>query len=186
MTDFGPAETLGERIQAVRKSRGMSARQLALALGGNPSQATIENIEIGRKATIDVVQLLNIAMALKVPPVYLLVPLGHADQALTLGGLSPEFASMTISEFDAWLAGLPDGARRAASLDERTATAELEAFRLWKRYSDEAARLAVVIRLEKEGLLDAPTTSPGLVRLEEAQRAADRQLEFLRSANWPL
>jgi transcriptional regulator with XRE-family HTH domain len=186
MTDFGPADSLGERIQAVRKARGMSVRELALAIGGNPSQATIENIEIGRKASIDVVQLLNIAMALKVPLVYLLVPVGHPDQTLALSGLSPEFASMTIAEFDAWLAGLPDGAHRAASLDERSATAELEALRLWKRFIDEAARLSVAIRLEEDALLDAPTIGSSAARLEEAQRAANRQLDFLRSAGWPL
>jgi len=164
----------------------MSARELALAIGGNPSQATIENIEIGRKASIDVVQVLNIAMALKVPLVYLLAPLGRPDQMMALDGLSREFSSMTIAEFDAWLAGLPDGARRAASMEERTATAELEAFRLWKRYTEEGARLSVAIRLEEDALLDAPMINPSVARLEEVQRAADRQLEFLRSAGWPV
>ena len=130
MTDFGSAASLSERLQAIRKVRGMSVRELALAIGGNPSQATIENFELGRKAALDVVQLLNIAMALRVPLVYLLAPIGHPDEPIRLAGLSPEFDSMTVAEFDAWLAGLPDGARRATSVEERAATAELEALRL--------------------------------------------------------
>lgn len=164
----------------------MSARELALAIGGNPTQATIENIELGRKAVIDVVQLLNIAMALRVPLIYLLAPVGHPNEVLDLPGLSQEFRAMTIAEFDAWLAGLPDGARRATSLEERTATTELEALRLWKRYSEEIARLEVMSELEQHAGLDGRGRGSTAARLGEAEQAANRQLEFLRSAGWPL
>lgn len=186
MTDFGSASSLGGRIQAVRKARGMSARELALAIGGSPTQATIENIELGRKVSIDVVQLLNIAMALRVPLVFLLAPIGHPDAALDLPGLSGEFRSMTAAEFDAWLAGLADGARRATSLEERNATAELEALRHWKRQTEEVSRLSLMLELEHDSGLDAPAAGPTRVRLEEARRAADRQRDFLRSAGWPI
>jgi transcriptional regulator with XRE-family HTH domain len=186
MTDFGSAASLGQRLQAIRKARRMSVRELALAIGGSPGQSTIENIELGRKAAVDIVQLLNIAMALRVPLVFLLAPIGRTDDPLDLPGLSAEFESRTVAEFDAWLAGLPDGARRASSLDERTTTAELEALRLWKRLSAEVVRLKVALELE-EKLIGEPTqVNSTRQRLDDAVIATERQATLLRSAGWPL
>ena len=164
----------------------MSVRELALAIGGTPTQATIENIELGRKAGVDVVQLLNIAMALRVPLVFLLAPVGRTDDLLDLPGLSREFESMTVAEFDAWLAGLPDGARRAPSLDERIATAELEALRLWKMHSSEVARLTIAVELERESIEESAQISSTRQRLKNAKLEAERQASLLRSAGWSI
>lgn len=164
----------------------MSVRELALAIGGSPSQSTIENIELGRKASVDVVQLLNIAMALRVPLIFLLAPIGRAGDPLDLPGLSREFESMTVAEFDAWLAGLPDGARRAASLEERTATAELEALRLWKAHSEEVTRLTIAVELERESIDEPTQINSTRQRLQDATLAAERQAALLRSAGWPV
>jgi transcriptional regulator with XRE-family HTH domain len=188
MTDFRTAGSIGERIQAARKARGMSARQLAEAIGGVPTQSTIENIELGRKAVIDVVQLLNIAMALKVPVNYLLAPLGAPDSALDLAGLSAEFASMSVIEFDAWLSSVPDGARVPSSLEERNAVTELHALREWKSKLSEIARLEAAVALQR--LDDETTAQPYLrtteERLQGARREADRLVTFLRSAGWSI
>ena len=186
VTDFGSKGSLGDRLQAIRKGRGMSVRELALAIGGWPTQSTIENIELGRKGTVDVVQLLNIAMALKVPLVFLLAPIGRAEDRLDLPGLSAEFASMTVAEFDAWLAGTTDGARRASSIEERTATAELEALRIWKRQKAEASRLRSMVELEQESGLELASIDSTRIRHREALQAADRQAELLRAAGWPI
>jgi len=186
MTDFGSAPTLGGRIQAVRKARGLSARELALAIGGNPTLSTIENIELGRKVSMDVVQLLNIAMALKVPLVYLLAPIARVEDPLDLPGLSNELATMTVAEFDSWLSGLSGGARRPSSLEERNATAELEALRFWMQLSGEVARLTAVLELETDANLDTPITNTTRARLEDARKAAGRQAELLRAAGWPI
>lgn len=186
MTDFGSAASLGDRLQAIRKSRGMSVRQLAATIGGSPTQSTIENIELGRKVTVDVVQLLNIAMALRVPLVFLLAPIGRTKDPLDLPGLSGEFATMTVAEFDAWLAGIGDGARRAVTLEERTTTAELEALRLWKHQEAEASRLATMIELERDSGLEPTSINSTRIRHEEARQAADRQAALLRAAGWPI
>lgn len=183
---FGSVPTLGGRIQAVRKARGLSARELALAIGGNPTLSTIENIELGRKVSMDVVQLLNIAMALKVPLIYLLAPLARVNEPLDLPGLSSELAAMTVAEFDSWLAGLSGGARQPTSLEERNATAELESLRLWLQLSNEVVRLTSAVEMEKEVNLDSPITNTTHARLDDARKAADRQSDLLRRSGWPV
>lgn len=148
--------------------------------------STIENIELGRKVSMDVVQLLNIAMALKVPLVYLLAPIARVEDPLDLPGLSNELATMTVAEFDSWLSGLSGGARRPSSLEERNATAELEALRFWMQLSGEVARLTAVLELETDANLDTPITNTTRARLEDARKAAGRQAELLRAAGWPI
>ncbi len=188
MTDFRTAGSIGERVQAARKARGMSARQLAEAIGGVPTQSTIENIELGRKAAIDIVQLLNLAMALRVPLSYLLAPMGLPDSRLDLPGLSGEFGSMTSNEFDAWLASVPDGARIPTSLDERNAVSELHALRAWKAKTSEIARLETAAQLEKAGneVGEEGHQPPIEVRLRDVRREAERLAAFLRAAGWPI
>lgn len=188
MTDFRTAGSIGERIQAARKTRGLSARELAEAIGGVPTQSTIENIELGRKAAVDVVQLLNIAMALRVPLSYLLAPMGLPDSGLDLPGLSIEFASMTSSEFDAWLSSVPDGARLPTSIDERNAVSELQALRAWKAYVSEIVRLEAALRLQRVDSVvgDDGHQRPLETRLAEARREAERLASFLHSAGWPI
>jgi len=161
----------------------MSARQLADAINGVPSQSTIENIELGRKASIDVVQLLNIAMALRVPLVYLLAPIGKLDGALDLPGLSDGFANMTPLEFDAWLSGAVSG----TSLEERNALAELQALREWKTRSAEASRLETMLELESaEFPGEASYVRSTNQRLTDARREVERLAAFLKSAGWSL
>lgn len=166
----------------------MSARELAEAIGGVPSQSTIENIELGRKAAIDVVQLLNIAMALRVPLSYLLAPIGNPDAPLDLPGLSKEFSSMSAIEFDAWLSGISDGSRIPTSLDERNAFAELQALREWRTRTAETSRLETMLELERSAL----NSTEGLYlrsteeRLTESRREVERLARLLRSAGWPV
>lgn len=166
----------------------MSARELAETIGGVPTQSTIENIELGRKAAVDVVQLLNIAMALRVPLSYLLAPMGLPDNGLDLPGLSGEFASMTSSEFDAWLSSVPDGARLPSSLDERNAVSELQALRAWKAKVSEIARLEATLQLQRDGGVGGEDghQRPIESRLVDARREAERLASFLHSAGWPI
>lgn len=188
MTDFRTAGSIGGRIQAARKARGMSARELAETIGGVPTQSTIENIELGRKAAIDVVQLLNIAMALKVPLSYLLAPIGAPDSNLDLAGLSREFSTMTAIEFDAWLSSVSDGARIPSTLEERNAVSELHALREWKSKLSEVARLETALALQRFNYrsTDEPYLQTTEDRLQNAQREAARLVSFLRSAGWSL
>lgn len=81
-------KTLHERIalavRDARTRRGVSAQQLAEAtarLGYPISRNQIANYETGRKQTLDVAELLVLAMALQVPPITLLFG-GHPDATL--------------------------------------------------------------------------------------------------------
>ncbi len=187
MTDYRSAGSLGARIQAARKSRGMSARELAEAIGGLPTQATIENIETGRKVSVDVVQLLNIAMAVRVPLSYLLAPMGRPDSTLDLPGLSGDFDTMTSAELDAWIASVPDGAHFASSLEERNAAQELQALREWGSKRAEISRLQAALAIERSAM---PEPGPFLrsteARLAQTQREGERLAAFLRSAGWSI
>ena len=166
----------------------MSARELAEAIGGLPTQSTIENIELGRKVSVDVVHLLNIAMATKVPLSFLLAPLGDPSAALDLQGLSHEFDGMTSIEFDAWLGSVPEGAHKATTIEERNAVAELQALRAWHAQSAETRRLEAALELERVSSL--PTQS-GYVRsteerLSESHKESNRLARWLRSAGWEI
>lgn len=68
----------------------MSAQQLADAcaeLGHPIPRSVLANLESGRRETISVPELLVLAQALRVAPMRLLVPLGHADAVELLPGV---------------------------------------------------------------------------------------------------
>ena len=182
--------SIGARIKAVRRARGFkSTRDLAQAIGvGNLTESIIENIEAGRKVVLDVSQLLNIAMALRVPLSYLLAPLGEPDRPLDLPNLSEAFAGMTAIEFDAWLASAPDGRYHPESLEERNATSELHALREWSSLTRETSRLQTMLELERATTGTTETESPLLrsteARLADASREAARLAAYLKSAGW--
>ena len=192
MTDFRSESSLGARIRAARRARGLrTARELADAIvGGNLSEAIIENIEAGRKVVLDVSQLLNIAMALHVPLSYLLAPLGDPERPLDLPNLSDAFAGMTAIEFDAWLASTPDGRYQPESLDERNATSELQALREWSSLTRETSRLQTMLELERATNGSAGAESPLFKstesRLADASREAARLAAYLKSAGWKI
>jgi transcriptional regulator with XRE-family HTH domain len=192
MPDFRSESNLGARIRTARRARGMrTARDLADAIvGGNLTESIIENIEAGRKVMLDVSQLLNIAMALRVPPSYLLAPMGEPNRLLDLPNLSDAFAGMTAIEFDSWLASTPDGRYQPESLEERNATSELQALREWAALSREASRLQIMLELEQVSSQTAsPEGSPARStesRLADATREAAKLAAYLKSAGWAI
>jgi transcriptional regulator with XRE-family HTH domain len=190
MTNNGMTGSLGDRVRTLRKARGFrSQKDLADAIqGGTVTAATIDNIETGRKVKVDVSQLLNIAMALQVPPSYLLAPLTDPDSPLDLPNLSAAFSDMTAVEFDAWLSGTADGRFQPRTLEERNAISELRGLREWAALADEVARLEVLLKLEKS---TGPSSDDGYVRSTEdrliaARREAERVAGLLRSAGWTI
>jgi transcriptional regulator with XRE-family HTH domain len=190
MTDFRSEWSLGARIRAARRARGLrTARELADAIvGGTLTEAIIENIEAGRKVVLDISQLLNIAMALRVPLSYLLAPLGEPDRPLDLPNLSQAFEGMTAIEFDSWLASSQDGRYQPESLEERNATSELHALREWSALTREATRLQTMSDLERATHQTADTGSALLrsteARLVDARRESNRLAAYLKSAGW--
>jgi transcriptional regulator with XRE-family HTH domain len=190
MKDFRSESSLGARIRAARRARGLrTARELADAIvGGTLTEAIIENIEAGRKVVLDISQLLNIAMALRVPLSYLLAPLGEPDRPLDLPNLSQAFEGMTAIEFDSWLASSQDGRYQPESLEERNATSELHALREWSALTREATRLQTMSDLERA---TNPTSDPPSAllrsteaRLVDARRESNRLAAYLKSAGW--
>lgn len=81
----------------------MSTRALADACAnyGHPiPRSVLANLESGRRESITVPEVLVIARALEVPPMDLLLPLGHAEQVEILPGVS-----LTPAAALDWLAG---------------------------------------------------------------------------------
>jgi transcriptional regulator with XRE-family HTH domain len=192
MVDFRTERSLGARIQAARKMRGMrSTKDLADAIkGGNLTESILENIESGRKASLDISQLLNIALALRMPLSYLLAPLGTPNAPLDLPNLSDGFKAMTALEFDSWLTTATDGAYFPATLEERNAIAELQALRAWSAQNAEVRRLEIALELEMESTVDADSgidyARSTKDRLDDARNAAEKLSKFLHSAGWAL
>ncbi len=189
MTDFGSAATVGGRIQALRRARGLrTAKDLADAIGGSITESIIENIEMGRKSTLDVSQLLNIAMALQVPPSFLLAPMNDPLGTLDLPNLSSAFDGMTAIEFDSWLSALPDGVYYPTSFDERTTGMEVNSLRAWAALRAEVPRLEVMLAMESSVIGDDSSiyVRSTAERLANARRDLERLTAMLNSAGWEL
>ena len=186
MTKFGSAKAIGSRIQALRRSRGMrTSKDLADAIGGSMTVSIIENIELGRKSNLDVSQLLNIAMALQVPPSYILAPMDDPSAPVDLPGLSSAFDGMTAIEFDAWLASLESASYSSTTLHGRNSLVELNALREWHSLKREIRRLQAMLRLEDE-FLQSSYASQTQVRLRDAQRSISRLGPLLNAGGWDL
>jgi transcriptional regulator with XRE-family HTH domain len=82
---------IGRRIARYRTLNGWSARQLAQNTDGVLSRDTIANIENGRRDDLTLRQFLSIALALRVPPIALLIDLEHpfAPSAIRFPGPAP-------------------------------------------------------------------------------------------------
>lgn len=91
MTSFLSQSGIGNRIQAIRKQRGIrSAKDLAAQVPGNDvTEAIVQNIEAGRTLDLSVSQLLNIAKALRVSPIFLLTPIASPLAKLDIANLTP-------------------------------------------------------------------------------------------------
>ena len=193
MTDFRTAGTIGERIQAARKMRGMNAQQLANAVG-NPSvtESIIANIETGRKGDLSVSQLLNIAYALQLSPTYLLAALGDPERPIDLPNVSEGIEAMTSIEFDAWISVHTTGPMTWGTATEDTERNQLKALRELDHQIRERKRLAGVLALEEETPVTAAeiearqlwdTTEERLIRT--TMRIAQLRA-YLASAGWEL
>lgn len=154
MTAFHSESGIGARIQAARKLRGFkSARDLADAIpGGNITESILQNIEAGRKSDLSVSQLLNIALALRVAPAFLLAPLGRPSDPLDLPNLSEQFEAMTAAEFESWFSGTAHGSYRWHTLEERNERNELEALRELRLLVKEQQRLVAISEIEDREL----------------------------------
>jgi transcriptional regulator with XRE-family HTH domain len=191
MADFRTATTVGARIAALRKARGFaSTKALAEAIPGDSvTESILQNIEANRKNDLAVAQLLNIAAALRVSPLFILAPLGSPHEHLDLPNITPDVATMSVAEFDAWVSGLTDGGYRPVTADELSERTQLEALRELLTERRALRRFQNIIELEKE----IPATADGAtaaewdnteLRIEETKRRISQLEIYLGSAGW--
>lgn len=188
MTENLPKSSLGERLRDLRRECGFrSQKDLADAIPGNKvTLATISDIESGRKVTVDISQLFNIAMALHVPPIYLLAPIRSPGAFIDLPNLSDSFTGMTAAEFDAWLSNVEGGAYRASTIEERNAAAEIHAARSLRALRSDIARYEAMLDLQESEHKDQRFTSSTEERLQAARADAARIETVLRTAGWSI
>jgi transcriptional regulator with XRE-family HTH domain len=191
MADFKTATTVGARIAALRKARGFSsAKALADAIPGDSiTESILQNIEAGRKNDLAVAQLLNIAWALRVSPLFILAPLGTPHEHLDLPNILDEVRNLEVGEFDAWVSGI-GGIYRPVTADEMSERTQLEALRELLRARREAHRLSTLIQLDQEMIGEGNIATPGPDWADPQQRLDDTdrqiaQLEaYLGSGGW--
>jgi transcriptional regulator with XRE-family HTH domain len=188
MRDYRSETSIGARIKASRKQRGFRRTEdLVQAMPGSRiTPAILENIEAGRKADLAISQLLNIAAALRIPPSYLLAPLGNPGGALDLPNLSDPVSSMSAVEFDSWFAAIPASAHRPATAAERIDIDELNALREVTMLKREVRRLKIVASVQSEspelGLDTAvPETEKNIERIKSDIARLEGQLA---SSGW--
>jgi transcriptional regulator with XRE-family HTH domain len=142
---------IGDRIQAIRKQHAIrSARALAdLIPGDNVTESIVQNIEAGGKDDLLVSQLLNIAKALRVSPIFLLAPIATPSARFDIANLSSSFDNMTVVQFDAWILSEVDGAYHWATNDEHSERAQLLAKPGLHTQLRERSRLAVKVEGER-------------------------------------
>jgi transcriptional regulator with XRE-family HTH domain len=99
-----PVETVARRMKEVRRRRGYSAAQLAermRAAGVEWDRNIVANLETGRRASVDVAELLALAYVLAVAPVHLLIP---TDDELAPYHVTPSSA-VRAGRARAWVRG---------------------------------------------------------------------------------
>lgn len=96
-------KVVAAEVRRYREECGLSAQQFADACteAGLPmKRSIIANFENGRRATVSIDELLVFAKVLKVPPIYLMLPVGRADETEVLPG-----AKMDTYRAALWLSG---------------------------------------------------------------------------------
>jgi transcriptional regulator with XRE-family HTH domain len=117
------ARVVAREVRRYREERGMSAQQLSdacAALGLPIHRSVLANFENGRRSNLNLNELLVIARALGVAPIFLMFPLGYEETVEVLPGMT-----VPTAEAVEWAAG-DDGRRWLA------AEADLGAATLWQ------------------------------------------------------
>lgn len=153
------------------------------------SDNILQNLEAGRKHDLRLSQFINIAMALKVAPSFLLAPMGRPHENLDLVDLGTAFSGMTVLEFDSWLTGSTTGAYTRAVGDERNERNELAALRELEVLLRERRRLLTMLDIEQSLESTTPGPSAASSRVTATRLAlADEQIkdlgDYLLAAGW--
>lgn len=96
------ARSIGRRVAAYRRAAGMTAGELAEAVGNGLTRAAVAKLENGYRKDVSTELLVNLAWALKVPPLVLLLPLENRRAIITVGGVVDSMENLGY-----WIEGLP-------------------------------------------------------------------------------
>jgi len=192
MEEIGQGSGIGRRIRAVRKARRIkSTAELAALIPGTPlSGAVLRNIESGTKPDLAVSELLNIARALNVSPIYLLTPIREPEALLDLPNLSSNFDHMTAIEFDEWLSGSSDTIHEWTTPDDFGERNQIRAMRELERQKLELDRISRLSANIPQSYLPSTADSPNDKMGADEKRKAEivhqigRLTGFLEAAGW--
>lgn len=101
MTGYDAA-SIGKRVASYRRAAGMTAEQLASAVGGGLTRSAVAKLENGHRVEVSTDLLVQLAWALKVPPLVLLFPLHDESAGIEVGDVSS-----TAEHMGYWILGLP-------------------------------------------------------------------------------
>jgi transcriptional regulator with XRE-family HTH domain len=82
------ARSIGRRVAGYRRANRMSAEQLAARVGGGLTRAAVTKLENGYRVDLSSELLVEIAFALRIPPIALLLPLDD-PQAVVITETDP-------------------------------------------------------------------------------------------------
>lgn len=168
--------TAGE-IRRHRDRQKISAQALAdrcTDLGWPIKRSVLSNLESGYRETITVPELFVIAAALEVPPLLLLLPLGHADKVEILPGVE-----VSVAEALRWLTGeRPLPGTRWEGLSTEDGSPTVAAFQTHQRYVDGAVNHRRNVQLIRRGALGPQWTEQDA---EQSARDADHWETQLRN-----
>lgn len=192
MEENATPSSIGQRIRAARKARRIksTAELASLIPGGHLTGTVLRNIEAGVKPDLTVSELLNIAHALGIAPVFLLADLRTPSSTLDLPNLSDELTRMSALELDAWLSGNTDSAHSWASVDDQSERAQLHAMRELEHFASERRRLSRIIGIAPGVDGSSPLPAPSELldsmrrRSEEAETQVRRLSDYLEAAGW--
>ncbi|HEU0205528.1 MAG TPA: helix-turn-helix domain-containing protein [Pseudolysinimonas sp.] len=186
MAHYSSERSLGARVAAARRARGYrTLKELAAALEGTGLTASIlQNIELDRRANIDISHVLNLARTLEVPVSYLLAPMARPGDIVDLPNLGASFKNMTASEFDAWLSAIPNASYTAGSAAERTDRAELQALRELQTARRELYRLEAIAGMEEFGDESEALREDSRMKRAQLRSRIDGLQKFLASDGW--
>lgn len=183
MAHYSSERSLGARVAAARRLRGYKTlKELAVALEGTGlTSSVLQNIELDRRANIDVSHVLNLAKVLGVPVSFLLAPMARPGDIVDLPNLGAAFANMTASEFDAWLSSIPNADYTATMAFERSDRAELQALRELQTARRELRRLEAAQDLEAD---EPALQADAITRIEHTKERISGLRKFLTSSGW--
>ena len=171
-----PVEHLARRVRELRRRRGLSAAQLADRLrqaGLDWDRSIVANLENGRRASLDIGELLALALVLDVAPTHLLVPLDDEQ---------PYQVTPTRVEPSGAVRDWVRGAGALDGTDERAYSAEIPDAE-WRLLSErlKVHRSGQLGTYRERRLAEVLAAHPELAEaLEADRRAAEEELARLR------